>query len=51
MPPKTRKQSGDIHPDVVFPPMEKFLHPFKLPANKSIIGVLQTLLFTGRVGR
>ena len=47
MPPKTRKQSGDIHPDVVFPPMEKFLHPFKLPANKSIIGVLQTLLFKG----
>ena len=41
--PKTRKQSGDINPDVEFPVLDKFLHPSKLPTYKSVIGVLQSL--------
>ena len=48
MPPKTRRQSGDINPDVEFPVLDKFLHPAKLPTYKSVIGVLQSLTAGGK---
>ena len=48
MPPKTRKQSGDINPDVVFPLLDKFQHPTMLPTIKSVIGVLQSKTAGGK---
>ena len=30
-----------LDPDIVFPPMEKFFHPSKLPTVKSVIGVFR----------
>ena len=49
MPPKTRKQSADINPDIIFPHLDQFLHPKKLPVYKSIIGVLRSLTAGGKV--
>ena len=49
MPPKTRNESRDINPDVIFPSLDKFQHPTKLPTNKSVIGVLQSLTSGGAV--
>ena len=48
MPPKTRRESGDINPDVEFPVLDKFLQPAKLPSYKSDIGVLQSLTAGGK---
>ena len=45
---KTRRQSGDINPDVEFPLLNKFQHPTKLPSLKSVIGVLQSLTSGGK---
>ena len=49
MPSRTRAQSGDINPDVVFPLLDKFQHPTKLPTNKSVIGVLKSKTAGGKV--
>ena len=46
--PKTRRESGDINPDVEFPVLAKFQHPTKLPTYKSVIGVLQFLTSGGK---
>ena len=48
MPPKTRNQSGDINPDVLFPLFDKFQQPSKLPTYKSVIGVLKSLTAGGK---
>ena len=48
MPPKTRRESGDINPDVEFPVLDRFQHPTKLPTYKSVIGVLQSLTAGGK---
>ena len=48
MPPKTRKQYGDINPDVIFPLLDQFVHPTMLPVYKSVIGVLQSLTAGGK---
>ena len=41
--PKTRRQSGDINPDVEFPLLDNFRRPTKLPTYQDVIGVLQSL--------
>ena len=39
-----RRSSGPIlDPDIVFPPLEIFMHPTMLPTTKSVIGVLRHL--------
>ena len=48
MPPKTRKSSGGIDPNVLFPAMTNFLHPTKLPVIKSVIGVMRHLMAGGK---
>ena len=48
MPPKTRKSSGGMDPNVLFPAMTNFLHPTKLPAIKSVIGVMRHLMAGGK---
>ena len=48
MPPKTRKSSGGIDPNVLFPPLEDFQHPTKLPVHKSVLGVMRHLMAGGK---
>ena len=48
MPPKTRKSSGGMDLNVLFPEIENFLHPTKLPVIKSVIGVMRHLMAGGK---
>ena len=48
MPPKTRAKSGGFEPDVIFPPIPKFVPSSQLPTLKSVVGVLRYLTSGGK---